>query len=257
MGKQNLLKITKVLILCMFYFSTDSFAQSGAEENQNVNFKNWRILLQVNGPTDWNASLNAVKPICSKWALRFGVSPIISFDRTKGNEPTSTIYVFYKDAVKAKKLGAEFSLGAEYHLLKNSKVDPYVLMGSGISAFVQVVTRETNYELQVPDASGLVEFKNDTKTKGAPRVSFNPFVGFGFNYFFHPRMAIGAEYSIGPNMILVKGNNTIVSNDSGVYDTGDEVAFTTEYKEQVNAFYLNVNQQVGLHFIFIVDKDRN
>ena len=218
-----------IAILC---FSCIAILQplhaQGTEDEGNYDFQNWRVILQLSGPTNWNASINFVKPLSAKWAFRFGFSPLVSFNRTKGSDNNSPSYIYYDDLNKSKKLGAGLTLGAEYHFLSNLKLDPYILMGNGCGIFVESSNRTTAYELADPVPGGYFKYESNTTSKGAPQFAFDPFAGFGFNYFFNPQMAIGAEYSIGPSMILLKGKTKRKTRQVENYLNGDELIFTSE-----------------------------
>lgn len=246
------LRVT-ILSICLGAFIGDTWAQTDSNQSKDYDFENWRVLFQMNGPNNWNASLNFVKPIKPKWALRFGLSPTISYSRTKGDSNEPDVYVFYDDISKTKRFGAKFSLGAEFHFLQKSKIDPYVLMGSGLGMFAERTDRFRNYEYQEVAPNDLLEYESNSINKGAPRISISPFAGFGVNYFFNSRMAIGAEYSLSPNMILVKGNTNQKATIIRTYENGAVETTTNDSESKSNAFYLDFVQQVGVHFIYVLN----
>lgn len=91
-----------------------------------------------------------------------------------------------------------FSPGIEYHFTTTSKVDPYV--GAEIPITVKgTQDTEVDFMYQQREEDGALVLDQDFNTKTTRDGGFS--IGFnllaGFNYFFSPKIAIGAEYGIG------------------------------------------------------------
>ena len=105
---------------------------------------------------------------------------------------------------------------------------------------------------------GLIKSSNSTKSKEIPQISINPFGSFGVNYFITPRFAIGAEYGIGPKIDFSNGKRLVKINNTFTYDDGSSVNITEENESPASKnLEVNLNQQVGLHFIYVFDKDKS
>ncbi len=219
---------------------------------RSYDFLNWRVLFQMNGPNNWNAALNFVKPVNNRWALRFGINPIINFNRTIGDNPNQDFYSSYHSKLKNSKLGAEISLGGEFHLLEKGKLDPYIFFGTGIGGFVEISKRDRGYTLTNPESDGLTDFESSELNKSAPQLTIKPFGGFGLNYFFHPRVAFGIEYSLSPSMLLIKGTGKTKVETEWFYEDGTVEVEIVEDENKANAFYVNLSQQIGFHLIYIL-----
>lgn len=228
-----------------------------AQENlndSNQDFTNWRVLFQMNGPNNWNAAINFVKPISNKWALRFGLSPVLSFNRSiqDNNDPQN--YVSFEGKNRYRRLGMIFSFGGELHFLKKGKLDAYMIFGSGFGGFVEKNIRTNSYVLVNPRQDGLISFDSEENSIGTPRLSLNPFSGFGVNYFFHERFAFGLEYSVSPNMIFLKGNNKSERTETLRYSDGRVEMIEVISNNNTNSIFLDFTQQIGFHMIYVIQK---
>jgi len=90
-----------------------------------------------------------------------------------------------------------FTPGAEWHFLTDNKLDPYV--GAEILLTIKgSTTTESDQEYRVRDENGAQLLLSELNTKVVEDGGIN--VGFGliggFNYFFSPKVALGAEYGI-------------------------------------------------------------
>ena len=95
---------------------------------QPVNSKDWRVLLQVKGPSQWTGSVNVVKPVSEKWYVRVGVTPIIS--STKSVQDNSSDIANINEQISRRNAwGAELGIGPEYHFNTKGKLDPFIGMG--------------------------------------------------------------------------------------------------------------------------------
>ena len=169
------LRFNTLIISIFLLFGFFAYGQSEPREITEIDFANWRVLMQVDGPSNWRASINAVKPLNSKWTIRMGLSPLFSFYQVKSGKDFPIQYSSFESLNKSKSFGVEFSLGTEYHILQQSKVDPYNFFGSGFGISNQRSYRETNYEYRVADLFGLLARSSESTWKGAPKLSFNPF----------------------------------------------------------------------------------
>jgi hypothetical protein len=246
-------RFTYVLIILVFFAGLVP-AQELVEDNRDYDFTNWRVLFQMNGPNNWNAAVNFVKPIKPKWALRFGISPVVSFNRTLGDEPNGNMFLSFEAKSKVRRLGANVSLGAEFHFTQKGKVDPYILFGSGIGGFSETVKRSDAYTLVEASNSGQLSYESEEYSKSAPQLTINPFAGFGVNYFFHERLAFGIEYSISPRMDLIKGTTMTSRSSKETFEDGTIEDFSLEI--DINTFFVNFNQQIGFHLIYTLRNEK-
>lgn len=248
--------INKIIacVCCILFFNLVVLQAQEVVNDRDYNFKNWRVLFQMNGPNNWNAALNFVKPVNEKWALRLGISPIARLNRSirDNNEPEE--YSSFEIKNLNRRLGIDLSIGAEFHLLKKGKLDPYVFFGTGIGGFIESNRSTSSFVLIQPRSDGLVEFNSEEKSIGTPRLSVDPFAGFGVNYFFHERFAFGIEYSLSPNMILLNGNNRTTRVETLTYDNGLVEVENFEIDNITNSFFIDLAQQIGFHMIYVLKK---
>ena len=123
------------------------------------------------------------------------------FDRTTFQVDGVPNAVRIDSSLRTENSGFVFSIspGVEYHLASEAaKLDPYV--AASIPFAIQGPTSsETDIDVAQLDAAGETLYREDVNTKltadGGISVGLN-LIG-GFNYFFTPKVAIGAEYAIG------------------------------------------------------------
>lgn len=247
--------MSRTLLLFFLLIGLNAIAQDeGVSNERPYNFEDWRVAFQMNGPNNWSAAINFIKPIHPKWALRLGFNPILSFNRTVGQNPDEERYEYYDDKSKNLKWGANISFGGEFHPVSKSKIDPYVLAGLGVGGFTEINKRLTDYRLLEAENSGLIQVEREAINRSAPILNIDPFGGFGVNYYFHERLAFGIEYSLSPNMNLVLGWRESTSTRTEYFENGNIEEENTTDDSRVNAFYLNVNQQIGFHMLYILSK---
>lgn len=146
-----------------------------------------------------------------------------------------------------------FAPGAEYHLLADAaKLDPYV---AAEIPFSILGTNSTNLDLDVvrTDAAGTVLYKEDVNVKtdvdGGLSVGLN-LIG-GFNYFFSPKVAIGAEYAIGLGY-KQDGGTVVVASTGTIQPTADPanilaVNSTERFQNSTTTLDLGVRSTAGVN----------
>ena len=235
--------------LCLLSFEPIQAQEEIGE--RSYDFDNWRVLFQMNGPNNWNGKLNFVTPVHAKWAIRFGINPIFSFNKTVGNNPDLSQYEFFDTETRNRQLGAEIGLGAEFHFIKKGKVDPYLFFGTGIGGFSERNKTTTSYQFLIQPAGQSLEYERKETAKSAPQLTINPFVGIGVNYYFHENLAFGIEYSCSPNMTLIKGTTNTKIEEKNTFEDGTVVESNANIEVNRNAFFVRANPQIGFHLIFV------
>lgn len=147
-----------------------------------------------------------------------------------------------------------FAPGAEYHLLADAaKLDPYV---AAEIPFALLGTTTTDLDLDVirTDAAGTRLYREDINTKttvdGGISVGLN-LIG-GFNYFFSPKFAIGAEYALGFGYTQ-NGGTVAVAQTGSIQPTADAgnivpVNITERFNNSVTVLNLGVQTTGGVNF---------
>ncbi|MDX2248215.1 MAG: hypothetical protein SF052_15630 [Bacteroidia bacterium] len=146
-----------------------------------------------------------------------------------------------------------FAPGVEYHLLSDAaKLDPYV---AAEIPFALLGTNRTDLDLDVvrTDAAGTRLYREDVNIKtdvdGGISAGLN-LIG-GFNYFFSPKFAIGAEYSLGFG--YTKNGGTVVVAQTGsiqpTSDTGNIIPIdqTDSFNNSVTVLGLGVQTTGGVN----------
>lgn len=247
--------MSRTLLILFVILGLHTYAQEETEAIERpYNFDDWRVAFQMNGPNNWSAAINFIKPVHPKFALRIGVNPIISFNRSVGENPNENRYAYYDDKAKNLKWGANVSFGGEFHPVSKSKIDPYFITGLGVGGFTEVSKRITDYRLTEAETNGFIGSERESVNRGASSLNITPFGGFGVNYYFHERLAFGIEYTFSPNMNLVLGWRETETKETTYFDDGRQEEELANDALRINAFILNVNQQIGFHMIYILSK---
>ncbi len=245
-----------ILVCLMNLLLAQELSKMNPTPLEPVNLKDWRLMLQVSGPSQWTGSFNAIKPISDKWFLRVGASPIISTSNSK-NDNTNDEGNFYEQVSRRNAWGASLGLGAEYHFNTKGKLDPFIGMGSNFGFSFIKGKNESLSEYATPLFDGLIKAEELYKYNNPVGFKINPFGSFGVNYFISPRFAIGAEYGIGPNFSIENGTRQYASTITRTYSDG-KVEIIKENNENDNnsssSLGVDLQQRVGVHFIYVIDR---
>ncbi|MEZ4829547.1 MAG: hypothetical protein R3C61_25170 [Bacteroidia bacterium] len=147
-----------------------------------------------------------------------------------------------------------FAPGAEYHLMADAaKLDPYVAAEIPFS-FLGASTSDVDLDVIRTDAAGTRLYREDINTKttidGGISVGLN-LIG-GFNYFFSPKFAIGAEYAIGLGYTQ-NGGTVKVAQTGSIQPTADAgnilpVNNTASFNNSVTSLNVGVQSTGGVNF---------
>lgn len=241
-----------LLLTCLMIGYSALYSQEKAkEDNRDYNFKNWRVLFQMNGPT-WSGSVNFVKPSSEQWAFRIGFSPDIRFTKNSSDNFNDLDDDLFESRSTSKRFGGAVSLGAEYHLLKKKKLDPYVLMGLALGLTLERSDRLSSWTYEEPFANNIISREREEKIKGAPRFGITPFAGFGVNYYFHEKLAFGVEYGLRTFTSILKGTTSSEESVKETFTDGsvDVIESDTDLKQ--TSFNFGITQTIGFHIIYIM-----
>lgn len=253
---KNLFFITLLLFGTFNYLTAQELSKMNPAPLNPVNNTDWRVLLQVTGPSQWTGSVNAVKPVSEKWYVRVGVSPIISSSKNV-QDNADDVRNIDEQISRRNAWGAELGIGPEYHFNTKGRLDPFIGFGANLGFSFGKSSREINTSYNNPQFNGLIKSYNFSENKSIPEIRVNPFGSFGVNYFISPRFAIGAEYGIGPNFQIANGKSLSKINNEYTFDDGTVITETEENESALSKnLEVNLRQRVGLHFIYVFDKKK-
>ena len=133
--------------------------------------------------------------------------------------------------------GFSFSIspGIEYHLASDAeKLDPYV--GASIPFAMQTpIVTDRQLDVVNTNAAGTILYREDINTKTTTNSSLSIGLNLigGFNYFFSPKIAIGAEYALG-----------FAYNDIGGFVTLVQTGFIQPTSDPNNIINANVSSNI-------------